>query len=273
MVLDLSALTLLPTSTSSTPDLLSIIYGTGTASGGNPVTALQTALKTETKAVATVAHQPDVKRDIAMFLAAVASAKTPAELLANPAARKVLLTANGLGDQTDYTALATKALLSDTTKTGNLASTLATTTWLSVAKTYNFANKGLTVLKDPAVLKTITNGYAEVNWRQSLDAATPGLSNALDFRSRASGITSVDQILGDKTLREVVTVALDIPKEIAFQSLPSQEAAISNKVDITKFKSPAYVDQFTKRYLIAAGSTAAGSTSSRTGLGITRLFI
>ena len=64
-------------------------------------------------------------------------------MLADPVARKVLLTANGLGDQTDYAALATKALTSDTTKSDSLASKLSNKQWLTAAKTYDFANKGL----------------------------------------------------------------------------------------------------------------------------------
>ena len=195
MVLDSSSLSLLPTTANqSSADLLGILYGKSTGAGStNPVLALQLALKTETKSVATVAKEPETARDIATFRAAVAKAKTPAELLANPVARKVLLTANGLGDQTDYGALVSKALLSDTSKTGSLASKLTDTRWLSVAKTYDFANQGLTTLQKPGVLDSLANGYAEVKWRQSLDAATPGLSYALDFRSRAGTITSVDE--------------------------------------------------------------------------------
>lgn len=258
-----------PPSTDATTSLLSALYGTGaaagTGNGNDPVTALDNALKTETKSVAAVARRPEVARDIAAFRTAVATAKTPSDLLSNPAALKVLLTANGLGSQAGYTALAKKALLSDTSKVGSLASTLPDAQWLSTAKTFDFANKGLANLQKPGVLDSVANGYAEVQWRQGLDAATPGLSNAIDFRSRAGTITSADQILGDATLREVVTVALGIPKQIAFQSLNAQEQAITTRLDVSKFKSAAFVDQFTKRYLVAA-STAAGSSGTTTGI-------
>ena len=55
-----------------------------------------------------------MKRDVTAFRNAVANAKDAASLLSNPAVLKVLLTANGLGDQAQYPALAKKALLSDT---------------------------------------------------------------------------------------------------------------------------------------------------------------
>jgi hypothetical protein len=51
-----------------------------------------------------------VKAAVAGFTAAVNSAKSMTQLLANPAFMNVLMTANGMGDQIGYTALATKAL-------------------------------------------------------------------------------------------------------------------------------------------------------------------
>ena len=243
--------------------LLSTINGSGsTASNVNPVTALQTAEANSTKDIAQTAADPVVARDIATFRSKVAAAKTPADLLKDPTVLKVLLTANGLGDQAQYPALAQKALLSDTTNTSSLANTLSDTTWKSVAATYDFAHKGLSIIQNPKVLNTLANGYAEVTWRNSLDATTPGLSEALSFKDSASGITSVDQILGSATLRKVVTTALGIPQEIAYQDLGAQENAITSKLDIAKFKDPKFVASFTTQYLIAAGNAASSSTSS-----------
>ena len=246
-----------------TPSLFSIINGTPSAATGNdPITTLLLAEKNETKEVGRQENEPQTKRDISRFLAVVAKAPDLKTLMQDPIARKVLMTANGLGDQADYAALAVKALSSDTTKTGNLASRLSDTRWLTIAKTYDFANKGLALLKNPAALDTITQGYAEVQWREAQDASTPGLSAALDFRSRANTITSVDQILGDANLRKVVTTALGLPLEIAYQPLQAQEKAISSRIDIAKFKDPKFVEQFTRRFLLANQDQPASNSSS-----------
>ena len=273
MAIDASVLSLFPSASGSSSDaLLNILYGGSTTSSADPVQALQNAETNQTKDVALVAAKPDVARDIAAFKAAVASAKTPADLLANPQALKVLLTANGLGDQVNYAALAKKALLSDTTKTTSLANQLTDTRWATVAKTYDFANKGLSVLQTPSVLDSIANGYAQQQWQASLDQATPGLSSALDFRSRASTIKSVDQILGDPTFRKVVTTALGIPEQIAFQSLTTQESTISSRIDLTKFQDPKFVEQFAKQFLIANAANSASSSASGTSSGLLGLF-
>ena len=257
------ALSLFHTGSSATSDILSALYGnTGSAGGsGNVVAALQNAEANSTKDIAQTASQPSVARDIAAFTAAVNSAKSPHQLLQNPTALKVLLTANGLGDQVQYPALAQKALLSDTTKSGALANVLPDTAWKSAAALFKFATQGLAVLKKPGVLSTITSGYAEVVWRQSLDQTTPGLSNALTFLSTASTFKTADQILGDSTARAVVTTALGIPEQIAFQSIGAQEKAITNRLDISKLQNPSFVKTLTTQYLLASQSGGSGSGS------------
>ncbi len=222
-----------------------------------PPETVQQAEAGQAKGIAAEAKDPSVALDVAAFRKAVASAKDLKSLLADPSTRKVLLTANGLGDQVDYTALAVKALSSDPTDPKSLANQLTDKRFLSVAQTYDFAKSGLSVLKQSKVLDTIASGYAEVAWRKSLDANTPGLSTALDFHQRAGTITSTLQILGDATLRNVVTTALGLPLQIAVQPLEAQQAAIASRLDVSKFKDPKFVDKFTQRFLNAAADQAA----------------
>ena len=238
--------------------------GAGVSGGGDPLAALRLAEQDQSVDIATTARQPQVQRTIQAFTNAVAKARSPADLLNDPDALDVLLTVNGLGDQTSYTALAQKALLSDPNDPNSLASKLSATNanWKSAAATYQFASKGLSVLRDPATLATIASSYAEVSWRQSLDQSTPGLSNALDFRSRAGTITSVDQILGDATFRAVVTGALGIPPQIAYQDLGAQEQSISSRIDISRFGNANFVEGLAQQYLLNQQSSASGAGSS-----------
>jgi hypothetical protein len=240
--------------------ILGILSGAGGgASATNPITALGSAEVNGTKDIATTAKQPEVARDIAAFTKAVTGAKSVTQLLANPTVMKVLLTANGLGSQIPYTALAQKALASDLTDPKSVANQLKTTNsaWLSAAQTYQFAAKGLSVIQSPSVISTIANAYAEVTWRNSLDTTVPGLSNALSFRSKAATVTSVDQILGDPILRDVVTTALGLPRQIAIQPLSTQETAITSRLDLKQLKDPKFVERFVQRYLLAKGSSGS----------------
>ncbi len=246
--------------------LLATLYGfagqAANALGQNPIQALETAERNQTQDIKATAAQPAVQRAISNFTSAVRSATNVRQLLSNPRVMQVLLTANGLADQIPYTALAQKALQSNVNDPKSLANVLADTRWKSVVQTYDFANKGLSVIQQPAVISTVANAYAEVTWRTSLDATTPGLSNALTFRAEASGIKSVDQILGDRVLRTVVTTALGIPQQIAFQPLEAQEKAISSRLDISKFQDAKFVESFAQRYLVAANSSANANTAA-----------
>jgi len=251
----------------TTSSLLGAIYNGGTAaaglSGQNPITALNNAETNQTQDIKATAAQPAVQRAISAFAKAVQSATSPQQLLSNPTVMQVLLTANGLADQIPYTALAQRTLLSNASDTASLANQLTDTRWKPVVQTYDFAKKGLSVIQNPKVIATIANGYAEITWRNSLNATTPGLSNALTFRQNAASVTNVDQILGDPVLRSVVTTTLGIPLQIAFQPLEAQQKAITAQLDITKLQDPKFVAQFAQRYLIAMAQSATTSTATQ----------
>jgi len=260
------------TAASITSILNAAYAGTTTAATGatseNPIVALQIAQRNQTADVKTEALQPAVQRDIAAFTKAVQAATTPQQLLANPTVLKVLLTANGLGSDANYPALAQKALMSNPSDPNSLANQLSgsNSQWLSAAQTYQFATKGLSIIQDPKVLSTITNGYAEVLWRQSLDKQTPGLSNALYFIQNASTFTSADQILGDSVARSVVTTALGIPQQLAYQPLSAQQQAITSQLTIADLQKPGFVQSFADRYLAVMQSNSQSSSSSGSSL-------
>jgi hypothetical protein len=244
--------------------LLNTLYGTGSSSSGStsPVQALRSAEVNQARDVKLTAAQPTVQHTIAAFTKAVTGAKSVAQLLANPAVMKVLLTANGMGDQIGNTAIVTKVLTSNLSDPKSLANTLTDSRWKTLAHTYDFAANGLKPIQDPKTLATIANGYAQVTWQHTQDTVTPGLSNALAFKAKASTISSVDQILGDPVMRDVVTTALGVPKQIAFQTLGAQEQAISTRIDLKKFQDPKFVEGFVQRYLIANAANNTDTSSS-----------
>ncbi len=262
-------------SSDTTSGLLGALYGSpsaasGISSGTDPLTALTLAQKNETADVKTEAKSATVARDIAAFQKGIANAKSITTALQNPNVLKVLLTANGLGGQVGFPALAQKALMSDPSDPKSLANQLSTTNsaWLTVAQTYNFAKNGLAELQNPKVQAAITNGYAQVLWEQSLDQQTPGLSSAMQFETKAASITSVDQILGDPVSRDVVLTALSIPLQIAYQPIEAQEKAISSRLNVAQLNNPHFVQTLVQQYLLnkAQSSQGTGSTSDLASL-------
>lgn len=259
-------------SSSNTVSLLQASYGgtvgATTFSSQNPILALDIAQRNETKDIQAQAKTPQVQRDIAAFTKAVNTAKSPKELLSNPTVLKVLLTANGLGAEAGFPALAQKALLSNPKDPNGLANQLASTNtqWLATAQLYQFYSQGLSVIKKQSTISTLTNAYAEVLWRQSLDKQTPGLSNALYFIQNASKFTNATQILGDAVMRSVVTTALGLPQQIAFQPLNAQEQAINSRLDVTKFQDKNFVQSFTDRFLAVTQASQMGGNGASANL-------
>ena len=262
-----------PSSTTNiASQMLTTLYSGGSAaastavSTGNPLTDLKLAQANQATDVAREAKMPQVARDIAAFRTAVANARDIRTALTNPDVMKVLLTANNLASYIKYPALAQKALLSDPSQSNALVNKLNDTALLNTAKSFDFAKNGLAALQNPQVIASLTNGYAEVLWRQSLDKATPGLSNALTFLGQANTISTVDDILGNAVNRNVVLTALGIPKQVAFQPLRAQEKALSSRLDVKKFQDQKFVTSITDQYLLKMQQQAKSNPSNGPGL-------
>ncbi len=259
-------------STNASADILNALYNytpasTSTfASTGSPLADLKIAQQDQTTDVAAEAKQPQVSQAITAFTKAVANATSIQSALSNPNVQQVLLTASGLSNYIGETGLVQKAFMSDPTNPNSVVNQLGDSTLLSTVQTYNFAKNGLAELQNPSVIATLTNGYAEVQWRQSLDAATPGLSNALAFLSQASSIKSFSDVLSDPTNFYVITGALGIPTDIVDQSESAQETAINSRVDYAKFQDPTYVTSLTDQYLISQQESGLLSSSGVAGL-------
>ncbi|HVC61477.1 MAG TPA: DUF1217 domain-containing protein [Acetobacteraceae bacterium] len=261
-------------SSNATASILAALYSgsssspaTTFVSSGNPITDLTLAQQEQTAGVAREALQPQIANTITAFKTAVANATSIQSALLNPNVQQVLLTANGLSNYIGETALAQKILLSNPADPTSLVNQMANPTWLSTVQTYNFAQNGLSELQNPQVVSTLTNAYAEVQWRQGLDQATPGLANALTFLSQASSITSINDVFASVTNFQVITTALGIPQNIVFQDQSAQMNAISSRLDISKLQDRNYVTSLTDQYLLTMQeNTPPGASSSAANL-------
>ena len=155
MVLPLSASTLgmlFGSSSSSSGGVdFSLVSGATTASGtatanvGSVKSALASAEKNEAKQLAQAAKDPQVQKDLARYEKVVKKAKTIDDVLNDPIARKVLMTAAGLKGDINNIGLAKKAMLSDPTDSSSIAARMSSINgaWLDFAKTFDLAKYGL----------------------------------------------------------------------------------------------------------------------------------
>lgn len=260
-------------STDVSSNILNILYGGSTqstpstfVSSGNPFTDLTLAQQEETTGVAQEAQQPQVEQAVTAFKNAVANSTSIQSALENPAIQQVLLTANGLSSYAGDTAMVQKLLLSDPSDPKSLVNQFGDATWLATVQSYNFSSNGLSALQNPKVVSTLTNAYAEVMWRQSLDQATPGLSNALAFLDQASSITSVNDILGNLVNFQVITGALGIPEEIVNQDTTAQTTAITSRLNISDLQDRKFVTGLANQYMLSMQSSSTSGYGGSTDM-------
>lgn len=332
------------------------------ASAGSIKSALVNAEKNEAKQLEQTAKDPQVQRDLARYEKVVKSARSLDDVLDDPVARRVFMTANGLKAFADYTGMAKKVLASDPTDRSSQASRLASINgaWYDAVKTFNTAKFGidrlsprmdgmagrwrieleregapieamlevkrvagewkaqvdgvdvpitidgetikldllwrdsadelrtstLTGMLDKGILsgtlvndgstqatdwsaapyfanaiEDVSRNYIAEKRLDMLDQQLPGLGSAVLFKQVASTLEDAVDILGSPLGREVITTALNIPKQIAIQSMVAQEKAINQRMNPAKLQDPKFVDIIAQRYLLILNGGLGGITA------------
>jgi hypothetical protein len=248
---------------------LAMLGGTvgGFGRSADPATAIATFRRAvtpaaEAKGIAAEGKDPVTLRAVEQFSRALDKATDLGKALGDPRILGVLLPALGLADKAAYPAMVRRALLSDPTDAKGLARQLGEP-WSTATQTLRLHATGLAGLKDPAMVKTLTEGFLAYRYRTGLDEEAAGVSDALYFREKAGTVRDVYTILGDPVMRRVVTGALGLPGGIAVQSVEAQARAVSSRLDLDTLQKPAEVQKLIARYLISrAGSTpGAGGPS------------
>lgn len=235
----------------------------GTVGAGSIKAALVNAEKNEAKQMARVAKDPQVVKDLARYAKVVKSAKTMNDVLNDPVARKVFMTANGLKANIDYVGLAKKALNSDPSDGSSPAAKLASINgaWYDTVKKWPVGLAGIGVLQVSDAITEISQDYIGEKRLDMLDEQLPGLGSAVLFKEIAPNLKDAIDILGSPLGREIITTALNISKQIAVQSVEAQQKAINQRMNPAKLSNPTYVNTIAERYLMMLNGGTGGVTA------------
>lgn len=225
------------------------------------VPALRRALAggAEAKALERLAKDPRLVREMEGFARAAAKAADVKAALRDPKILNVLLPALGLPDAVGQPGLALRALTADPKDKEGLLARLPDTRWKAAAATLNLRERGVAALRDPKVQASLADGLRRLARREELDAAQPGVGDALLFRERAASAKTAYQALGDPVLRRVLTGALGLPPGIAVQSVEAQARALTSRLDLGKLQDPREVAKLAERYVVAAAGNGGGA--------------
>lgn len=234
----------------------------GDAASAIPALRRALAPGAEEKALARLAKDPQINRQLDQFAKAVAKATDLKAALRDPRVLNVLLPALGLPDAVGQAGLAMRALTEDPKNPDGLLARLPDRRWKAAAATLNLKEGGLDALRDPKVQAVLADGLRRLSWQQELDADQPGLSDAMLFEQRAASVKNAYDVLGDPVLRRVVTGALGLPQQLAIQPVETQARAITSRLDLGKLQNPREVAKLAERYVVAAAGTGAGGAAS-----------
>lgn len=216
-------------------------------------------------------ERKDLQKDIEYFKENIGSITSVDDLFESRNHRllKFILTAYDMESEAQYPGKMRKILESDLTDMDSLANRFKDPRFQQLTKDLSLNPLGVTKLKLGSTIQDIITRYERLAYEKHLDEQAPGVRAAIEFNRRLKDVTLTVQLLGDNVLREVVTVANNIPKELAYQEVDSQVAAVERKVDLNTLKSDQNeVEKMVIRYLTFkdGGYSAATSKSYLTNL-------
>ncbi|MBX5093712.1 DUF1217 domain-containing protein [Rhizobium lentis] len=196
----------------------------------------------------------DATAEVDYFAKGIAKVKSLDDFLDDSRLTDLVLKANNL-DPKDYDkATLKKIFTSDPDDKKSYLNTKADARFKDIVAAFNFDKDGnLTRAK----IGTIQNKAAEDNTQelylqQTLETqqgeSNDGVRLALYFSRKASSITSIYGILGDRALYQVITTAYSLPSQISGMDVAKQADLINRFVKLEDLQDPKKVDKLLRRF-------------------------
>jgi hypothetical protein len=208
-------------------------------------------------------QRSDLQRDIEYYRTNIKDIKSLDDLFEDYRLLKFLLSSYDLESEVQFPGKVRKIIESDLTDVDSLANRFQDPRFKQLAQDLNVNILGVTKLKFDTTTSDVVTRYQRLAYERSLDEQAPGVRAAIEFGRRIKDVSQTVQLLGDSVLREVITVANNIPKELAFQEVGSQVTALERKVDVNSLKSDQNeIEKVVLRYLTFkdAGGTGGGQS-------------
>ena len=238
----------------------------GAAQGGGPsITALAAFRSYERDQVGArqnFADRADVKAIIDDFKKDVARLDTVDDLLNDRSTLQFVLTAFGLDAEINNPGKIRAVIESDPDDINSFANRLADTRFGELAKFLDTPEQGVSNLKISTNQSSLIDKYLTVQFERDLGAQNPAARDALFFLRRINTVNSTFEILGDGALRAIVTDALNLPPEIARQSVDKQASLIEAGIDLDSFKLDGSSEASQTRLEILNGDLATISAAN-----------
>lgn len=228
-----------------------------------PDTSKQTYYEYDGTEYQTFLTRKDLQKDVDYYKENIGSVKSLDDLFDNQRLLNFVLKAYGLESEAQYPGKIRKIIESDLSDINSLANRFQDPRYQQLTKDLSVNILGTVKLTQQSTTDDIVKKYQQTSYEQYLDDQAPGVRAAIEFERRIKDVTQTVQLLGDSVLREVVTVANNIPKELAYQETDAQVAALEKRVNLDDLKgSQGEVDKLVLRYLTFKDAGGTGSSQS-----------
>ena len=245
------------------------VYGLSIGSGStisSAVVAYKSAIKDADAQITQGEKDATIANEIKYFKSKVGNLKSVADLYKDQRLVNFVMKGVGLGDKSDMMGIFKKAMSESPDADTSLVNKLGDKSWLAAAQTLKMDSTGVTTLQSAEMIDLLSKQYARSGYQTSLREKNSAVPLALYFKDNASKVTSYYGILGDSTIRKVVTTALGLPDELAYQPVATQAKAIQAKFDLADLQSPEKVERFVAKFLVMADAKNNVSSSSKSYL-------
>ena len=251
--------------------LLGAAYGGG-GSSMSAIGAWRSYERDQVAARQAFLDRNDVQAAISEFKSGAAKLETVDDLLDDRDTLQYVLTSFGLDSDINNIGKIRKVIESDPEDLNSFANRLADTRYGELSKFLNTAEFGVKNLQLISKQSEITDKYLTVQFERSLGAQNSAARDALFFLRRINSVDSTFEILGDSALRAIVTDALNLPPQIANQSVEKQASLIENGLDLDSIKLNANsATELNKLERLSADLTEIGNGSKAISAAVSTL--
>lgn len=193
--------------------------------------------------------------DIAAFSLLAQRAGSAADIVANRELADYTLRAMGVDPATVDEAALARLLSEDPYSPSSHAAREADPALLAWAKAVAawVGNDGVAQRLQTGIIDRWTTNAFEIAQEST------GVRAALYFRRVIGGIDSVNALMSDKVLMEVVRGALGFGNSFAMMPFEQQQRVLAQRIDFDSFRDPKAIDRFAQRYLMGREETASAS--------------
>ncbi len=234
-------------------------------------------MRTQSTQMARLASNTQVKREVAYFKATIATATTPAKLLADNRLRTFVMTAFNLTAQAPYKGFAQKILAADWRVSTSLPNTLSDKRWLALSKGLDFADSSTVATRfaNSTFVQGIVDKYMQTQWQDAVTATDGTMGNALYAKGQLATLAAATNpswysVIADAGLRDVFQNVFHLSSafwqlDVDRQNTLLQDANLrvyGNK-SLSVFNTPATLSKLINRYLdLSQSNTAVTNTSA-----------